>query len=370
MKRDARHDVGIGPGRRGRVGRRLPRPLLASLAIHGAAALLLALTPHRRPTPAHAPADVLEIELRNEAPGPETAAAPAGLAVAPPTTTSGPAARGSGARARTERPVAAAATAVSPTVTPVEPGPSLLSMRRPGDSLLPATAPHGLDPSWVPPRSGSVLPGEAPPDVIHHAVADPLIGRHAAGSGVTAKVANDGAITFTGPDVVEDVKVEVLPGHGILPGGLFVTGKPDFNDQVLRAMGEDPYAYAKKKYREASFEDRVCLAEKAALGRKQEGLFRLKERLEQLQRQPGLSQAQRRELVFEMWDECGEVPDSDKAEPDLGAAARATILAFIRRAFPADGPQAFATSELAALNRRRSSRLPFDPYGSVSSRVP
>ena len=352
------------------AGKRLPGPLLASVAIHGAVALLLALTPRARPTPAHAPADALEIELRSEAPEPATPAAPTGLSVTPPTTKSTAAAGGSRAGLRTERTMAAAAPPVTPPGAPVAPGPGLLSMRRPGDSLLPAAAPHGLDPSFAPLRSGSALPGEAPPNVIHHA-ADPLVGRHAAGSGVTAKVAADGAITFTDPDAVEDVKIEPLPGHGILPGGLFITGKPDFNDQVLRGMGEDPYAYAKKKYREETFEDRLCLAEKAALGRKQQGLFQLKGRLENLLQQPGLSQAQRRELVFEMWDECGDgASDRDKAEPDLGAAARATILAFIRRAFPADGPQAYATSELAALNRRRSSRLPFDPYGSVSSRVP
>jgi hypothetical protein len=244
-------------------------------------------------------------------------------------------------------------------------------MRRPGESLLPASAPHGPDPTWPPPRSGSGLPGEAPPNVIHHLAAGPLVGQHAAGSAVTAKVATDGAISFTDPDVVEDVKVEPLPGHGILPGGLFVTGKPDFNDHVLRAMGDDPYAYAKKRYREDTFEDRLCLAEKAAVGRKQQGLFQLKDRLERLLQQPGMTQAQRRELVFEMWDECSDgASDRDKAEADLGAAARATILAFIRRAFPAAGPQAYATSELAAFNRRRSSRLPFDPYGSVSTRVP
>jgi hypothetical protein len=368
MKRDARQDAGIGQRGGARTGRGLPWPLLASLATHGAVALLLALTPRARPTPAHAPADALEIELRSEAPGPVTPAQPARLLVAPPAMKSGAAAGGKRARPRTERAVAAAPLAVTP---PVAPGPGLLSMRRPGDSLLPASAPHAFDPSLAPRRWGSALPGEAPPNVIHHAAADPLVGRHAAGSGVTAKVAADGAITFAGPDGVEDVKVEYLPRQGILPGGLFVTGKPDFNDQVLRMMGEDPYAYAKKKYREHTFEDRLCLAETAALGRKQQGLFQLKERLEHLLQQPGLSQAQRRELVFEMWDECGDgAPDGDKAEPDLGAAARATILAFIRRAFPAVGPQAYATSELAALNRRRSSRLPFDPYGSVSSPVP
>jgi hypothetical protein len=368
MGRDARPAAGIDRrGGRG-TGRGLPWPLLASLAFHGAVVWFLALTPRARPTPPRAPAGALEIELRSEAPGRVTPAAPARLRVTPPAAKSGAtAAGGHRARARTEQAEAAAA----PAVTPLAPGPGLLGMRRPGDSLLPASAPHGLGPSATPPRSGWALPGEALPNVIHHPAAGPLMGRHAAASGVTAKVAADGAITFTGPDAVEDVKIEPLPGHGILPGGLFVTGKPDFNDQLLRAAGDDPYAYAKKQYREDTFEDRLCLAEKAALGRKQQGLFQLKERLERLLQQPGLSQAQRRELVFEMWDECSDgAPDRDKAELDLGAAARATILAFIRRAFPADSPNAYASSELAALNRRRASRLAFDPYGSASLRLP
>jgi hypothetical protein len=366
MKREGGHQGAIAHADGGRAGRRLPWPLLTSLAIHVAAVLLLALTPRVRPTPAHAPGDALEIELRSEAPRPSRSVATAPISVAPPATKSATAAGGNRPRPRTERAVAAAAPLVT---APVAPGPGLLSMRRPGDSLLPASAPHGLGPSSGPPRSGAAWLGEPTPNVIHHA-ADPLVGRHAAGSGVTAKVAADGALTFTDPAAAEDVKVEALGPHGILPGGLFITGKPDLNDQLLRGQGEDPYAYAKKKYREATFEDRLCLAEKAALDRKQQGLFHLKERLERLLQQPGLSQAQKRELVFEMWDECGDAPARDGTQPDLGAAARATILAFIRRAFPPDGPQAYATDELAALNRRRASRLPFDPYGTVAPRVP
>ena len=195
------------------------------------------------------------------------------------------------------------------------------------------------------------------PNVIHHAVGQTAgsPGGHLAESGVTARVGQDGAVTFRDPAAAEDVHV------GPITNGIGVRGKFDLTDHVLRAMGDDPYAYAKKKYREATFEERLCLAEKAAVGRKRDALFQLKTRLEGLLADPSLSLAHRHELVFEMWDEC---VDAGADGLDLGAAARATVMAFIRRAFPPDGPDAYLASELATLNRRRTSRAPFDPYGA------
>lgn len=233
-------------------------------------------------------------------------------------------------------------------------------MRPRGASILPPGAVYEAAPAPGPARDALGLPYNPPPNVIHHPSQRHVEGSHRAESGVTAKVDGDGAVSFKDPGAVEDLRPSAAVGLG-------VAGKFDLNDQVARAMGDDPYAYAKRKYREATFEDRLCLAEKAAVRRKQEGLFHLKARLEQLLRAPALSSAQRREMLFEMWDEC---LDDTSDGPNLGAGARATIVAFIRRVFPPTGEQAYAVNELAAFNRRRSSRALFDPYGSFTTGRP
>ena len=55
------------------------------------------------------------------------------------------------------------------------------------------------------------------------------------------------------------------------------------------------------------------------------------------------------------------------ADDALANAARATIVSFIRRAFPAGTANAYTPIELAMLNRRRNCRRPFDPYAAPAS---
>lgn len=70
------------------------------------------------------------------------------------------------------------------------------------------------------------------------------------------------------------------------------------------------------------------------------------------------STAERKEALFEMWDECAETgPDELVAG---GAAARKLIVGFIRANLT--GEAAFTASELAALNAKKKSNAPFDPY--------
>jgi hypothetical protein len=70
--------------------------------------------------------------------------------------------------------------------------------------------------------------------------------------------------------------------------------------------------------------------------------------------------AERRQLLFELWDECDNT--------NSGREARASILAFIRRRLPLGGADAYSPDELERLNGRRTTAEPFDPYGVVPSR--
>jgi hypothetical protein len=89
--------------------------------------------------------------------------------------------------------------------------------------------------------------------------------------------------------------------------------------------------------------------------------------------------SERRRLLFELWDECEEgdgtgrklrVTDAETAPDALreqaGERARATIETFIRKRLPAGSGDAFSPAELAALDARRRSKRPFDPYGSTA----
>lgn len=76
-------------------------------------------------------------------------------------------------------------------------------------------------------------------------------------------------------------------------------------------------------------------------------------------------EARRRDL-FLAWDACDEQSASDAPldvlRAEAGAAARRKIEALVRLVAPAGGPSQYTPAELAALNARRRSVRPFDPY--------
>lgn len=71
-----------------------------------------------------------------------------------------------------------------------------------------------------------------------------------------------------------------------------------------------------------------------------------------------ISAAERRKLVFDLWDDCLE----EGGGSDYGVMARATIVAIVREVFPEGSPLAYGSAELLAMNERRSSRQLFAPY--------
>jgi hypothetical protein len=328
--------------------------LPVSLFVHALAGTFL-LHQHRMPHELARGESLLEIELRRQG----GASSPAAAA----TEAAATAARAPGLRMRTrtappshrQAPVAALSV-VRPTAIvghrnelrlqlriPITPPPSQLSLRLSGRA-------SGLA------GGGFGIPADPIPNVIHHPVGKPVQGVRTTETGLEARVSADGSLTFSDPPMIGRFRPEFQPGAvGI--GGTF-----DLNDMLPRRAGSDSYAYEKRKISEATFEERLSLARQAGLRLQREALFELKGRLERLHRLPGLGNAgRRRELVFEMWDEC--IDDEADGDLNLGAAARATLLAFIRRAFPEGSSEAYTPTELTALNKRRTSRALFDPYG-------
>jgi hypothetical protein len=159
-------------------------------------------------------------------------------------------------------------------------------------------------------------------------------------------VAPDGRIAFEDPSAIQ------FKGLGV---GF------DLTDAVMKAAGDDPYAAQKARIAEATREQRFCLTLKGAEDDKRNALFRLKDNLERIAADGGLSAAEKRAAVFDLWQGC-----LDTTDDALANSARATIIAFIRRAFPAGGPTAYTRVELAMLNRRRNCSRTFDPYVAIS----
>jgi hypothetical protein len=69
--------------------------------------------------------------------------------------------------------------------------------------------------------------------------------------------------------------------------------------------------------------------------------------------------AQRKEALFELWDECEE---GDGASGEAGQRARGQVVGWIRARLPAGSPGAFTTDEIARLSARRTSKQAFAPY--------
>ena len=102
-------------------------------------------------------------------------------------------------------------------------------------------------------------------------------------------------------------------------------------------------------------------------------LARLDAKLARVWERPDWSVVRRRRQLFLLWDECEEPLDDEEAAKgvddvldasrrEIGAKARAAIVAFINDELPSDSDDAYPKAELASLNRDRHSRARFEPY--------
>jgi hypothetical protein len=314
----------------------------------------------RGPAPAAVVPPVIELEILASAepeapPVAPPAEAPPAPAPRPPKTkrpdrprAAQPPAKDAQPRAESARPGAPATPAPGATGSLDSPGP-----RDPLATFRARNQPLALGPKAPPlppgPRPGSfeALFNQAP-DVLHHKTTESAIGVKREGNGLEARVTPDGRIAFKEPPPVR------FKGLGI---GF------DLTEVAMRAMGDDPHAAQKARIAEATREERFCLTLAEAEGDKRTALFRLKDNLERIATDPTLAAAEKRAAVFDLWEGC-----LDTTDDVLANSARATIVAFIRRAFPAGTASAYTPVELAMLNRRRNCSRPFDPYANRTTK--
>ncbi len=339
--------------------------LLVSLAVHGALVwLLLGGWP---PRPAALP-DAVEVSLEPEpAAGEPSARAPAaGNARPARTAVTARAPARSDAIARGAATGGDAGEAATPAPNPegrlVEhpaPGASLagesdrLSTFRPAhpDLLGGVRSPDGKRRDLL---ASPLAKGEAGPREL------PKVVRGS--GGVTARIGDDGSIHFGGPKDIALGDPELAKvGEG---AGVGLSGRFDVTDQIMKLAGQDPYASAKRALADETREQRLCMARRFQGERQKQELWNLAGKVRRLAARADLSPADRRALIFDIWDECLEEAE---AGPSYGAMARATILSVIREVFPAGTERAYPPAELLALNHRRTSRQRFAPYDPIAA---
>jgi len=164
-----------------------------------------------------------------------------------------------------------------------------------------------------------------------------------------------GQVDPDGPRIaVEDTS----GGTPSLAGGSF-----DVTDSLLRGSGQDPYAARKAAFLDRTRGERMAMATTETRERLRQSVHRVRADLERLWRGSG-SPAEKRRLLFQLWDECAETGSDDVLR--TAAAMRGAITGFVRRRLPAGSRLAFTAAELADFNAHRTSAERFAPYAAPS----
>lgn len=140
----------------------------------------------------------------------------------------------------------------------------------------------------------------------------------------------------------------------------FLTGSFDLTDAAMRAAGLDPYLRRKALFLDRTRELRARMAEAERTRVLRASLDELPAYLAKLWNAPGSTPAERRRILFRLWDDCAERGPDEVVR--AGRSARATVLAFIRRVLPAGSEHAYSGEEIRALDAARRSAQHFAPY--------
>ena len=141
--------------------------------------------------------------------------------------------------------------------------------------------------------------------------------------------------------------------------GLGVAGRMSVDDWAMRKAGIDPYASAKRQWLDKTRDERARIG----MANRKEDLARAPEFMRRNVAWAWghvRSEDERKEALFELWDDCAETGDDDLVQ--AGANARRYLVGFIRAHLPAGRPGAYTPEDLARLNAHRRSKATFAPY--------
>jgi hypothetical protein len=148
--------------------------------------------------------------------------------------------------------------------------------------------------------------------------------------------------------------------HGGVATIPILGGSTEITDYVMRKLGEDPYQSDKLLWMDQTRDERVQIGRvhrERQLKRADEIMRR---HLDRVWARTDLRLAEKKEALFELWDDGAE--DGDAMLIEAAGRARTLVIGFVRSRLPAGSPGAYTRAELEALNRRRTSRARFAPY--------
>jgi hypothetical protein len=139
-----------------------------------------------------------------------------------------------------------------------------------------------------------------------------------------------------------------------------IVGSFDLTDAAMRWMGDDPYNAKKLAFLDRTREERAEIGRKHRNDQLERAEAYILDHAAKLWARDDFTPAEKRELLFELWDECAETGDTKQV--DAGNRARAALMRFIEVKLPAGSDDAFSADEIEALDRRRHSEAHFAPY--------
>lgn len=131
----------------------------------------------------------------------------------------------------------------------------------------------------------------------------------------------------------------------------------DPTEILMRKYGNDPYAANKLRMLDRTRDERYEIGKQYKERQLAKSAVLAQNNLAYLWAHT-TSTVERKQALFEMWDECAETGTDELIEG--GTAARKMIVGFIRGHLT--GEAAFTPAELAAFNAKKKSKAAFDPY--------
>jgi hypothetical protein len=145
------------------------------------------------------------------------------------------------------------------------------------------------------------------------------------------------------------------------PSSIEVRGSFDLTDEIMRAHGQDPYAYEKARFLSSTFEMRIKMAIAARKADLKASLESLPQRLEELLGDDRYTPRERRRILYELWYEADDTPE--------GVRAARLLEDFVRRRLPCGSPQGYAAEELESLRKLHPDRR-FAPLADCEPAAP
>ncbi len=144
-------------------------------------------------------------------------------------------------------------------------------------------------------------------------------------------------------------------GGSVIP---LLGGHLDVTDWLMRRHHMDPYASRKLKILDATRDERVARGDAHKTEQLEQAGEYMRKNLATLYAANG-SPAEKREALFELWDECAE---GEGPLGEAGGRARMEVIGWIAVHIPKGNPEAFTDAELERFNAHRSSKQVFAPY--------